>query len=59
MRITKENTVGLLIDIQEKLFPVMWEKETLLKNCKILLLGLEVLKALHHRSLELYFQRIY
>jgi len=44
MRITKENTVGLLIDIQERLFPVMFEKEMFLQNCKILIQGLEVLK---------------
>lgn len=40
MRITKENTVGLVIDIQERLFPVMHEKEKLLNNCKILVQGL-------------------
>ena len=40
MRIGKENTVGLIIDIQERLFPVMWKKEKLLKNCKILIAGL-------------------
>ena len=40
MRITKENTVGLMIDMQERLFPVMNEKETLLKNCQILYKGL-------------------
>ncbi len=44
MRITKENTIGLIIDIQDKLFPVMWEKEVLLKNCKILISGLSELK---------------
>lgn len=43
MRITKENTVGLIIDIQERLFPVMQEQITLLKNCKILTQGLQVL----------------
>ncbi len=43
MRITKENTVGLIIDIQERLFPVMNEKETLLKNCQILTEGLGTL----------------
>ncbi|HKJ80334.1 MAG TPA: isochorismatase family protein [Prolixibacteraceae bacterium] len=43
MRIKKENTVGLIIDIQEKLFPVMWEKEKLLKNCTTLIKGLEEL----------------
>jgi nicotinamidase-related amidase len=44
MRITKENTVGLIIDIQERLFPVMLENEKLLKNCKILIQGLNELK---------------
>ncbi|HPE74974.1 MAG TPA: hydrolase [Draconibacterium sp.] len=44
MRITKENTVGLIIDMQEKLFPAMFEKEQLLKNTLILLQGLNVLK---------------
>lgn len=43
MRIIKEKTAGLVIDIQERLFPVMWEKETLLKNCKTLIAGLEKL----------------
>jgi len=40
MRITKENTTALVVDIQERLFPVMWKKENLLKNCKMLLSGL-------------------
>jgi len=40
MRITKVNTVGLIIDIQERLFPVMIEKEQFLQNCKILIHGL-------------------
>ena len=44
MRITKENTVGLIIDMQERLFPVMNEKETLLKNCQILTEGLVALE---------------
>lgn len=43
MRITKENTIGLVIDIQERLFPVMQEKEQLLKNCETLINGLNVL----------------
>jgi nicotinamidase-related amidase len=43
MRITKENTVGLIIDIQEKLVPVMEEQEKLLRNCKILVEGLQTL----------------
>lgn len=44
MRITKEDTVGLIIDIQERLFPVMLEKETMLKNCQILIEGLKILE---------------
>jgi nicotinamidase-related amidase len=40
MRILKEKTAGLVIDIQERLFPVMNEKENLLKNCEILIAGL-------------------
>ncbi len=44
MRITKENTIGLVIDIQEKLFPAMFEKETLLKNTLILVRGLNELQ---------------
>lgn len=43
MRITKENTTGLVIDIQERLFPVMWEREKFLKNCQILIQGLNEL----------------
>lgn len=43
MRILKEDTVGLVIDIQERLFPVMWEKEKLLSNCKILIQGIQEL----------------
>jgi nicotinamidase-related amidase len=44
MRITKKNTVGLIIDIQERLFPVMLEKEKLLKNCLTLAKGLNELQ---------------
>ncbi len=43
MRITKENTTGLIVDIQERLFPVMWEKEKFLKNCQTLIQGLNEL----------------
>jgi nicotinamidase-related amidase len=43
MRITKENTSALFIDFQERLFPAMDEKETLLKNAKILVEGLKIL----------------
>lgn len=40
MRISKENTSALIIDVQERLLPAMWEKETLLKNCLTLVQGL-------------------
>ena len=43
MRITKQHSTGLVIDIQERLFPVMWEKEKFLKNCQILIQGLNEL----------------
>lgn len=43
MRITKDNTTALFIDIQERLFPAMNEKEILLKNVKILIEGLNIL----------------
>lgn len=44
MRIGKENTILLVIDIQERLFPVMYEKEVLLKNCITLIQGIQILK---------------
>ncbi|SRR6056297_2822815 len=43
MRIVKENTVATIIDIQEKLFPVMEAKEDLLSNVQVLLEGLKIL----------------
>jgi nicotinamidase-related amidase len=43
MRIRKENAAGLVIDIQERLVPVMMEKEQLLKNCRMLIEGLQAL----------------
>lgn len=43
MRITKDNTTALFIDIQERLFPAMNEKDTLLKNVKMLIEGLNIL----------------
>jgi nicotinamidase-related amidase len=43
MRITKEHTIGLVIDIQERLVPVMYDKEAFLKNCGILIQGLQLL----------------
>lgn len=43
MRILRENTIGLVIDIQERLVPVMEENEQLIENCKKLIQGLQVL----------------
>jgi len=43
MRIKREQSVGLIIDIQEKLFPHMDQKESLLKKTAMLLEGLKVL----------------
>lgn len=44
MRIKRENTAALVIDIQERLLPVMDGKENLMKNCRILIEGLNVLQ---------------
>ena len=44
MRITKGNTIGLVIDIQERLLPVMCEKEEFLKTTVTLIEGLKELK---------------
>ena len=43
MRIKRELSAGLLIDIQEKLFPHMDQKEALLRKCIMLVEGLKVL----------------
>lgn len=43
MRITKENSVGLIIDMQERLLPAMEENEVLLQNCQTLVSGLQEL----------------
>ena len=42
--LTAENTVLLLIDFQEKLFPVMHDKEKLLRNVVKLVKGIKVLE---------------
>lgn len=44
MRIQRENCTGLIIDIQEKLFPVVAENTALATRCKILLEGLKILE---------------
>ena len=43
MRIKREHAAGLIIDIQEKLFPHMDRNEELLRKCSILIEGLKVL----------------
>lgn len=43
MRILKENSVGLVIDIQERLIPVIEENEQLVENCSKLIQGLQIL----------------
>ncbi|SHI40050.1 Nicotinamidase-related amidase [Dethiosulfatibacter aminovorans DSM 17477] len=43
MRILKENTGAIIIDLQERLVPHMHEKDELLKNTEILIKGLTAL----------------
>jgi nicotinamidase-related amidase len=43
MRIYKKSSAALLIDIQEKLFPHIYQNEELLRKCTILLEGLKLL----------------
>jgi nicotinamidase-related amidase len=44
MRIPKDKTAGLVIDIQERLFPFISENEKLVKNVPVLIEGLKVLE---------------
>jgi len=43
MRINRNDAAAIIIDIQEKLFPHMDQKEELLRKCTILIEGLKVL----------------
>jgi nicotinamidase-related amidase len=43
MRIKREDCIGLVIDIQESLFPVMAEKELLSARCSVMVEGLQIL----------------
>lgn len=43
MRIQKENTAGLVIDIQERLYPHIHEHEAVARNTEVLIAGLKVL----------------
>ncbi|TRX63182.1 hydrolase [Carboxylicivirga sp. M1479] len=45
MRLLKENVIGVVVDIQERLFPHINEHEQLEKNTKILVQGLKALEA--------------
>jgi nicotinamidase-related amidase len=48
MRITREHTAGLIIDIQEKLFPHIHDHDALAERTGILIRGLQVLKVPLH-----------
>jgi nicotinamidase-related amidase len=43
MRILRENSIGLVIDIQERLVPAMEESEVFVENSKKLIQGLQIL----------------
>ncbi len=43
MRITSENTLAIVIDLQEKLVPAILDNETVVKNSEILIKGLNAL----------------
>lgn len=43
MKIKKEDALALIVDIQERLLPVMEQKDLLLKNTRILMEGLQIL----------------
>lgn len=43
MRIETDEALGVIIDVQEKLFPHMFEKENLMKRISILIQGLQFL----------------
>lgn len=44
MRILVENTAGLIIDIQERLYPFIYDNEQLTRNTEILIKGLKALE---------------
>ena len=44
MRILKDETCAVMIDLQEKLFPVISNNDTLLSRCSILIEGLNALQ---------------
>jgi len=44
MRITKDDSLALIIDIQDRLFPHMFNREELLRNMLVLIEGLQILE---------------
>jgi nicotinamidase-related amidase len=44
MRIKKENTIGVVVDIQSRLYPIIHDHESLTHNTRILISGLKALK---------------
>jgi len=44
MRVKRENTIAVVVDIQSRLFPIIHDHDTVLKNNRILISGLKVLK---------------
>ena len=44
MRITVDNSIGLVLDLQTKLFPYIHDNEKLIRNAEILIEGLKELK---------------
>jgi nicotinamidase-related amidase len=44
MRINRENSIGLVIDMQEKLIPTVAQQEEIVRNTIVLLKGLKVLE---------------
>lgn len=44
MRIKKEETVAVIVDVQERLFPVIHNHEQLSKNLRVLIEGLKILE---------------
>lgn len=43
MRIKKDNTIGVVIDIQSRLYPFIHDYETLTNNNRILIQGLKAM----------------
>ena len=44
MRILHDNVIGLVIDFQERLYPLIWEHEKLTRNVPVLLEGLKAME---------------